>query len=82
MLTFLAILTGIQAQGLAPEHGMDPMCKWIIGGMAVAVLGMAGYIAKQQIAHRADLREWINSLQDTHNLLGLVEDRTTPPPPS
>ena len=80
MMMFLTVLAVTQAaQGIAPQ-GMDPYCKYLIGGMALAVLGMAGYIAKQQIAHRADLREWIKSLQDTHSLLGLVEDRTTPPP--
>jgi hypothetical protein len=52
--------------------GLDPVCKYIIGGMALAILGLCGYIVKQHLAERAILRDWIKSMQDSKSLLELV----------
>jgi hypothetical protein len=61
---------------------MDVSCKWIIGGMAVAIVGMAGYIVKQHIAERAILREWINSMRESKSLLDLVGEVNKNRPPT
>lgn len=54
------------------QDGLDPACKYIIGGLALAVLGMAGYIVKQHVAERVILRDWIKSMQESKSLLDLV----------
>lgn len=51
---------------------MDPTCKYVIGGLVVAVVGMAGYIVKQHLSERTILQAWIKSLQDVNALLNLV----------
>ncbi len=52
---------------------MDPGCKWIIGGMAVAILGMAGYIVKQHRSETRLLLQWLRSLQSQLSMVDLVE---------
>jgi Na+/H+-translocating membrane pyrophosphatase len=69
----LAAAQGAQpAQDVAAHGGLDPVCKYIVGGLALAVLGMAAYIVKQHVAERAILRDWIRSMQDSKSLLDLV----------
>jgi hypothetical protein len=60
---------------------MDPGCKWLIGGMAVAILGMAGYIVRQHNSERKLLIQWLRSLQDQLNMVSLVETGSDPSNP-
>jgi hypothetical protein len=60
---------------------MDLGCKWIIGGMAVAIMGMAGYIVKLHRSERSLLLSWLRSLQSQLSMVDLVEtgsDTTNP----
>lgn len=61
-------LTRLQQVG-----GVDETCKWIVGGLCLAIIGMAGYIVKQHVVEREILRSWIKSMQDHLQLLGLLE---------
>ncbi|MGH8895489.1 MAG: hypothetical protein ACRDZ4_00355 [Egibacteraceae bacterium] len=61
---------------------MDTTCMYIIGGMAVAVVGMAGYIVRLHLARVADLRDWIKSMQEYRELLGLVGEVNRNKPPT
>lgn len=53
---------------------MDSNCQWIIGGLVVAILGLAGYVKHLHASKDRILLEWIKSLRDQDSLLNLVDD--------
>ena len=61
---------------------MDASCRWIIGGLVFAILGMAGYIVRLHLARVADLKLWIKSLREYDSMLGLVGDVNGNKPPT
>ena len=71
-MTLLDLFRAAMEQPVA--SGLDPVCKFIIGGLVTAVLGLAGYVVKLHLQIYATHKERVTYLEGQLTLIRGVKD--------
>ena len=60
------------------SSALDADCKWIIGGLVFAVVGLAGFIVRMLLHERRQNRERLKDMKDVQGILErMLEKRHT-----